>query len=396
MKPKLKIYSAQLVLIALLIVVGCQDIRSVPTRPASSPGREDYTPHEFYAHTLQRDGTEQSVFARQWLEHSKAIFSDPHPISLPYQEINWLAAYRPTAIGYRFVALPGEQLEISIDRQEDQHLEIFMDLFKLSPDTSTAPELVDYAESDSNSLVHLVRDSAAYLLRLQPIISSQGLFRVRLVKRASLLFPVAGSDESAVLSFFGDPRDAGQRFHQGVDIFARKLTPVIAVTDGYINRVSTYRMGGKIVWMRNTENDLSFYYAHLDTQLVSYGQTVSTGDTVGLVGNTGNARTTYPHLHFGVYRWYYGALDPMPFIRTDYANPEEINVHQGYLGRIGRLHGHEINFRSGPNRRAVSLLKLRRNTRFRIIGGTRDWYRVELENGQAGYLYTRYVRAIVM
>jgi hypothetical protein len=44
----------------------------------------------------------------------------------------------------------------------------------------------------------------------------------------------------------------------------------------------------------------SLYYAHLDSQSVSSGMRVNVGDTIGFVGNTGNARTTPPHLHFGV------------------------------------------------------------------------------------------------
>jgi murein DD-endopeptidase MepM/ murein hydrolase activator NlpD len=59
---------------------------------------------------------------------------------------------------------------------------------------------------------------------------------------------------------------------------------------------------------------VSTYYAHLDRQAVTPGQRVNAGDLVGWVGNTGNARTTPPHLHFGVYLAAAGAVDPLPFI----------------------------------------------------------------------------------
>lgn len=52
---------------------------------------------------------------------------------------------------------------------------------------------------------------------------------------------------------------------------------------------------------------------HLDKQLVQEGQLVKKGDVVGTVGNTGNARTTPAHLHFGVYTSS-GPIDPYPFI----------------------------------------------------------------------------------
>ncbi|WP_317198432.1 M23 family metallopeptidase [Salegentibacter lacus] len=38
------------------------------------------------------------------------------------------------------------------------------------------------------------------------------------------------------------------------------------------------------------------------------------GDTLGFVGNTGNARTTPPHLHFGIYKGYRGAINPLHFV----------------------------------------------------------------------------------
>ena len=56
------------------------------------------------------------------------------------------------------------------------------------------------------------------------------------------------------------------------------------------------------------------YYAHLDQQLVSPGERVNAGEIVGTVGNTGNARTTAPHLHFGIYAVGRGAIDPYWFI----------------------------------------------------------------------------------
>ncbi|NLG63534.1 MAG: M23 family metallopeptidase, partial [Candidatus Cloacimonetes bacterium] len=61
-------------------------------------------------------------------------------------------------------------------------------------------------------------------------------------------------------------------------------------------------IGGKVIWMRPDGEDVELYYAHLDRQDVRPGERVRAGDQIGLVGNTGNARGTSPHLHFGVYR----------------------------------------------------------------------------------------------
>jgi hypothetical protein len=61
------------------------------------------------------------------------------------------------------------------------------------------------------------------------------------------------------------------------------------------------------------------------TQLVESGQRVSKGDTLGLMGNTGNARTTAPHLHFGIYASG-GAIDPLPFVNQNRKLPPEVDA----------------------------------------------------------------------
>jgi murein DD-endopeptidase MepM/ murein hydrolase activator NlpD len=65
--------------------------------------------------------------------------------------------------------------------------------------------------------------------------------------------------------------------------------------------------------MKVIGRDINLYYAHLDKQLVHAGQLVKKGDTLGLIGNTGNAKHTPSHLHFGIYGDH-GAIDPWPFV----------------------------------------------------------------------------------
>ena len=70
------------------------------------------------------------------------------------------------------------------------------------------------------------------------------------------------------------------------------------------------------IQMQPLFGNLRLYYAHLNEQWVEPGDFVLTGQPLGAVGNTGNAVTTPPHLHFGVYvRRRGGAQDPAEFLR---------------------------------------------------------------------------------
>jgi len=130
----------------------------------------------------------------------------------------------------------------------------------------------------------------------------------------SLVFPVA-SKRSFVGSFWGAVRDGGDRKHEGIDIFARKGTPVVAICDGIIVSRGNTPRGGKVLWLQSTGHKVTAYYAHLDQQKVKTGQFVRKGQVIGTVGNTGNAKYTPPHLHFGIYK-YTGAVNPLPYVKN--------------------------------------------------------------------------------
>lgn len=128
-----------------------------------------------------------------------------------------------------------------------------------------------------------------------------------------LVFPVSG--KSNIGSYWGDSREGGNRTHEGIDIFAAKGTAVVAVTDGYVLQITNDPLGGKTVTIQSNDYSWRSYYAHLDEQNVTTGQMIKRGQLIGTVGNTGNARTTPSHLHFGIYEPD-GAVDPLPYVKT--------------------------------------------------------------------------------
>lgn len=121
------------------------------------------------------------------------------------------------------------------------------------------------------------------------------------LKGQGLNMPVVGVRPDDLYDSWGDARDGGKRKHRGIDIFASKGTPVVAVADGIVSFIGDQPKGGHCVWL-TTENGASFYYAHLDRWASGLyeGMEVRSGDLLGYVGNTGNAKTTPPHLHFAV------------------------------------------------------------------------------------------------
>jgi murein DD-endopeptidase MepM/ murein hydrolase activator NlpD len=267
------------------------------------------TPHEKYAEVLDDNGLNKTPEGRAWLAASEKALVHPQRISLPYRQHGYFHPDKPRALGLEFKARHGERISFTITKKGTAPFAIYADLFKQAESTS-APLL-----SADTALLEFSFDAAetaTYLLRLQPELAHSGEYTLSVSISPSLGFPVSGS-KAKTGSFWGADRDAGKRRHEGIDIFAPKLTPAVAAADGYISGVREGGIGGKTVWLNVADKNIYLYYAHLHKQLVQEGQQVKKGDVLGLVGNTGNAQYTPPHLHFGVYT-FNGAIDPWPFV----------------------------------------------------------------------------------
>lgn len=96
--------------------------------------------------------------------------------------------------------------------------------------------------------------------------------------------------------------------HQGTDVFCVWGSPLRAVEDGTITKMGRNGLGGERIWLSadranpgGTSN--AYYYAHLSGYYpgLQVGSHVKAGDFVGFCGNTGNAATTPPHVHFEIH-----------------------------------------------------------------------------------------------
>ena len=125
----------------------------------------------------------------------------------------------------------------------------------------------------------------------------------------ALRVPVRGTSKRRIADTFGAPRGGG-RAHEGLDIFAAAGTPVVSATGGIVSRVSTNTLGGLVIYTLGA-GGRTYYYAHLSRYgRFKEGDIIKPGDVLGYVGNTGNARGTPPHLHFGVYEMDWTAVNP--------------------------------------------------------------------------------------
>ena len=126
-------------------------------------------------------------------------------------------------------------------------------------------------------------------------------------------FPIAGPARYSHDWLF--PRyGPGFRFHLGTDVFAAHGTPVRAPVDG-IARSANGGLGGLTVKIFMPDGTY-FYLAHLSALVDGFAQDmpVRTGDIVGYVGDSGNARGGAPHLHIGIYPRGGPPVDPKPIL----------------------------------------------------------------------------------
>jgi murein DD-endopeptidase MepM/ murein hydrolase activator NlpD len=318
----------------------------------------------------------------QWLAAASKSLEQPVEISIPYKETGYFAAEKPVAVAYRFALQRGEKVMVKLTTIPSSGFLLFAELWE--PRTDREPEWLAAVDTINRVMEFEVKKDGNYILRVQPELLRGIEYTLTVTTAPSLAFPVRPADNPKVSSFWGAARDAGARSHEGIDIFAKFRTPVVACADGTVTRVNENNLGGKVVFMRPEGKDFSLYYAHLDTQLVRSGQTVKAGETLGLMGNTGNARTTPPHLHFGIYASG-GAIDPYPFVNVNRLAPKPVQANTTLLNRFVRSKA-AINVHASPSVSGAVLSKPSSGTVMQVAGAADAWYRVLLPDGMEGYV----------
>ncbi len=353
----------------------------------------DLTPHEAYQESLELAGLHQTALGRGWIGAGRDALRHSVPVSVPFAEDGHIPPDAPMAVAYRITIPRGRRLTFRVDLESAEGTRLFIDLFRLAGDEAAPPRPVFSSDSVSRTFVYEPAwRGGEFLLRVQPELLRGGRYRVTVEAEPMLGFPVEGRGMQAILSVFGAPRDGGRREHRGVDIFAPRGTPVLAARAGRVRGVRDTNLGGKVVWLRHGEagqppgegsRDARTYYAHLDSQYVRDGDWVEQGDTVGFVGNTGNARTTPPHLHFGLYSG--GALDPYPFLDPPGRALPTQTADADLLGAWIEAR-RDMRLRGSLRGEDPVVSEVTAGTPIQVLGATGAWFRVRTLEGATGFV----------
>lgn len=138
-----------------------------------------------------------------------------------------------------------------------------------------------------------------------------------------IIIPVAGVRPDQLIDTFSASRSEG-RTHDAIDIMAAAETPVLAASDGQIQKLFQSERGGITIYQLTADQKLIFYYAHLARYAdgLTEGKQVRQGEVIAYVGDTGNAGAGNYHLHFSVAvvsdpkRYWEGTnINPYPLLR---------------------------------------------------------------------------------
>ena len=340
------------------------------------------TPHEKYQDKITTAGLDKTALGKKWITAAEESLKDSGQISLPFRETGYFAAERPSAEAYLFSVKRGEKIMVYLNLQSvDTPALFFAELWNVS---DSKKKLISAMESPQDTLRKVVKSDGEFLLRLQPELLRTIEYTVTITSGPSLAFPVDKSGHPRFISYWGAGRDAGTRKHEGVDIRADFRTPALAAAKGYISRVGNNHLGGKVAFLRDENTGDNLYYAHLDSQIVKQGQSVNEGDTIGLIGKTGNARNTVPHLHFGIYTSG-GAINPIDFIRQQKNEPPEVNAPLDYLGRWVHAVANTGVYEA-PESKSSKEITLQKGEAAFITAASKKWYKIGLPDKQRGYV----------
>ncbi|SRX52342.1 M23 family metallopeptidase [Aequorivita sp. CIP111184] len=353
-----------------ILISGCKQVRKAADVIIQPTAREVY----------ERNFSKNDSLLLRWKNAFESAKHDSIQITLPYSESGVFSIENFNVYSYNIQLKEGERIVIEVEKQPDSAF-VFVDLFQAKSDSLKIFKHLKSSDDKKSTLSLEIETSGFYKVIVQPQMQLQIPFVLKIYTEPLYEFPVSGAGNKNIQSFWADPRDAGSRSHEGVDIFADRGTPVVAVTDGIVSSTGERGLGGKQVWLKDGIFGKTIYYAHLDSIAVSEGKKVKIGDTLGFVGNTGNAKTTPPHLHFGIYKSK-GAVNPLSFIKKTEIQTSE--MPSSVIKAVTLKNRSEI--RKGPASVYKEFGSLKKNDTIIVLGKNQKWFHIQTSDSLKGYV----------
>ncbi|MDT0690761.1 M23 family metallopeptidase [Salegentibacter sp. F188] len=370
-----------LVILTAVILTGCSQLNKASDYIANPTAKEVY----------KRDFNLSDTLFTLWENQVDLALEDSIQVELPYAEKGKFLPRTFPVYSYEIALTPGELFNLEIETDSIKEL-VFIDVFRKTEDSLNPYKKLESAEFGEKQFTFEAKSKGKYKIVIQPAIEANSPFLLKMIKSPVYLFPVASYSNSAIQSFWGAQRDGGARNHEGIDIFAERGTPVVAATSGRITYTGEKGLGGKQVWLRDGRRGQSLYYAHLDSINLVSGS-VKVGDTLGFVGNTGNAKTTPPHLHFGIYKNFQGAIDPLNFVFL----PEPLNLDdlEDEIPHKILTKAVTANLRNKPTTSGSKIIgSSKAQDTLQILGKSKDWYHIRTPENKASFIHQSLVKPI--
>ncbi len=361
----------------IILLTSCSKVKEVADSLSGLSDKERY----------KKEANISDELFELWESRIQKGLEDSLEVDLPYFENGQLRPRNFFIYSYNIYLMPGEVLEAKM--KTDSGVKIFPELYKFNKTDKEFQKLVA-GEPAENSLKFEIKESGLYKLLLQPEIEANSKFEFQIEKSPAYLFPVVDGRNADIGSYYGDMRDGGKRYHKGIDIFAKKGAPAVAAAAGRIAFTGEKGLGGKQVWLRDRQRKQSLYYAHLDS-IVPNLKKVKPGDTLGFVGNTGNARTTPSHLHFGIYKRPQGSIDPLGYVYR--VEKEEKNTKASQLPSRLLIESSRATFRNKPaSSNSEIIRKGNAGERLYVQGKSEDWFHVRDSLDRSLFIHESLVR----
>jgi murein DD-endopeptidase MepM/ murein hydrolase activator NlpD len=368
-------------LLLILLISGCSQFNKASDLLTNPTAKEQY----------KRDLEISDELFQIWKNTAEIAFRDSIAINLPYAETGKFFPKSFPVYSYEIELNRGEIFEVKIETDSIETL-IFLDLFNKIENSLSKYKKVSSSKFQKKSFRFEIEKSGTFKVVLQPEIEAHSNFILKMEKIPAYLFPVSEGSNTNIQSYWGANRDGGTRGHEGIDIFAERGTPVVAATNGKIGFTGEKGLGGKQVWLRDAKRKQSLYYAHLDSIAPISGK-VKRGDTLGFVGNTGNARTTPPHLHFGIYKGYRGAINPLHFVNKT-RRIEEFPQISGNIPQKLVVQSSKANLRNRPSTSNSKILSISKaQDTLQVLGKTNEWFHIRTTANKAFYIHESLVKA---